>query len=444
MGSVDSLRNLPATALYGGQLIFFVLLGALFFLIPTALVSAELASGWPKQGGVYIWIKEAFGKKVGFLAIWLQWIENVIWYPIMLSFVAGSIGYVISPTLADNPFFIWCMVLVIFWAITFLNFTGMSFSAMFSNVCAILGLLIPTALIVGWGIFWLLSGNTSQISLTSSSIMPNLYDKQVWLSLTAIIMSFCGVEIATVHANDVENPQYAFPKALLYSVVIILATLILGALTIAIAVPKTQIDLLTGLVQAFDKFFRLYHISYLVPIVAVMLAIGGLGSVNNWIIAPTKGLLVAAEDGNIPAIFQKVNKAQAPTTMLLWQGGLVTVLATLFLWMPTVGGTFWTLTVLTTQTYMMMYFLMFLAVIKLRISKPKQYRAFRLPGGVIGLIIIAGMGLIGTLATFIISFFPPEAINVGNVKNYEATVITGLILLLSPVLLSLLWQKFKS
>jgi glutamate:GABA antiporter len=64
VGSVDSIRNLPATALFGSQLIFYFLLGALFFLIPTALVSAELASGWARQGGVYVWIKEAFGKKL--------------------------------------------------------------------------------------------------------------------------------------------------------------------------------------------------------------------------------------------------------------------------------------------------------------------------------------------------------------------------------------------
>ncbi|MDX2345542.1 MAG: amino acid permease, partial [Legionella sp.] len=85
VGSVDSIRNLPATALFGSQLIAFFILGAICFLIPTALVSAELASGWPKQGGVYVWVKEAFGQRAGFLAIWLQWIENVIWYPTMLA-----------------------------------------------------------------------------------------------------------------------------------------------------------------------------------------------------------------------------------------------------------------------------------------------------------------------------------------------------------------------
>src|SRR6516164_3994438 len=91
VGSVDSIRNLPATALFGSSLIFFFILGAIFFLIPTALVSAELSSAWAKQGGIYVWVKEAFGEKCGFLAIWFQWIENVIWYPTILSFVAGTV-----------------------------------------------------------------------------------------------------------------------------------------------------------------------------------------------------------------------------------------------------------------------------------------------------------------------------------------------------------------
>ena len=90
VGSVDSIRNLPATAIFGSQLISFFILGALFFLLPTALVSAELASGWPKQGGIYVWVKEAFGKNMGFLAIWLQWVENVFYYPVLLMFLAGS------------------------------------------------------------------------------------------------------------------------------------------------------------------------------------------------------------------------------------------------------------------------------------------------------------------------------------------------------------------
>src|SRR3990167_3229627 len=152
VGSVDSIRNLPATALFGSQLITFFILGALFFLLPTALVSAELASGWPNQGGIYVWVKAAFGKRIGFLAIWLQWIENVIWYPAILSFVAGSIGYLINPLLINNPYFLWLVIVVAFWSMTFLNMLGMQSSALFSNICTIAGLLLPMTLIIGLGV----------------------------------------------------------------------------------------------------------------------------------------------------------------------------------------------------------------------------------------------------------------------------------------------------
>lgn len=305
VGSVDSIRNLPATALFGSQLIFYFILGALFFLIPTALVSAELASGWPKQGGIYIWVKEAFGKKAGFLAIWLQWIENVIWYPTILSFVAGTIGYLINPSLTSNSYFLWAIIVTSFWGATLLNLRGMKSSAAFSNFCSMAGLLLPMSLIIGLGLVWVVQGNPLQIGFDLPSIVPHLSDKSVWVSLTAIMMSFCGVEIATVHANDVHNPQHAFPRSLVYSVAIILVTLILGSLAIAVVLPGKDINLVAGIMQAFEAFFGNYHMHWMMPVVAVMLVLGGLGGVSNWIIAPTKGLLVAAEDGNLPELDRK-------------------------------------------------------------------------------------------------------------------------------------------
>ena len=75
--AVASLRSLPAMADYGLASVLLYLIPAVFFLVPTALVSAELATGW--KGGVYVWVREAFGNRAGFVAIWVQWIENVVW-----------------------------------------------------------------------------------------------------------------------------------------------------------------------------------------------------------------------------------------------------------------------------------------------------------------------------------------------------------------------------
>jgi glutamate:GABA antiporter len=436
VGSVDSIRNLPATALFGSQLISFFILGALFFLIPTALVSAELASSYPQQGGIYVWVKRAFGKRWGFLAIWLQWIENVIWYPTLLSFVAGTIGYLINPQLVENKYFLWATILTSFWGVTWINLKGMKSSATFSNICAMTGLLLPMTLIISLGTVWLIKGNPIQIQLDYHSLMPQLSDKSMWVSLTAIMMSFCGIEIATVHANDVENPQHAFPKALIYSVVIVLFTLILGSLAIAIVLPNDNISLVAGIMQAFQAFFTSYHLNFLMPLVAFTLVLGGLGSVSNWIIAPTKGLLVAAKDGNLPTQLQKTNPSGAPTNMLIYQAIIVSILSSLFLFMPSVNGSYWILTALAAQLYMMMYLLMFLSAIYLRFKEPQIKRPFQVPGGKKGLLFTAMIGITGTLVTLIVSFIPPATINVGSTMRYEATLIIGLILMCLPPFIS--------
>ena len=93
--AVVSLRGLPSEAVYGPSSAFYYLFAAIVFLIPTALVAAELAAMFAdKQGGVFRWVGEARGARTGFLAIWLQWIESTIWYPTVLTFGAVSIAFI--------------------------------------------------------------------------------------------------------------------------------------------------------------------------------------------------------------------------------------------------------------------------------------------------------------------------------------------------------------
>jgi len=438
--SVDSIRNLPATALFGSLLIFFFVFAAIFFLIPSALVSAELSSGWPKQGGVYIWVREAFGKKVGFLAIWFQWIENVIWYPTILSFVAGSIGYLFSPSLISNKFFLIAVILAAFWGTTIINLMGMKVSAWFSNFCAITGLLAPMALIIALGFIWMVTGHPLQIHFTEAALLPHWSDSHMWVALTGVMLSFCGMEIATVHARDVNNPQRAFPKALIIATVIMLVTLVFGSLAIAIVLPEPKISLVAGIMQAFDAFFVAYHLHWILPFAALMLVLGGIGSVSNWIIAPTKGLLVAAEDGNLARHFCKENRHGAPYVILLYQAIIVSLLAIIFLLLPTVNASYWLLTALAAQLYMLMYLLMFIAGIYLRYKRPEQYRLFRIPGGRWGMWLVAGAGIIGASLTLVLSFIPPTTIKIGSIEQYEFLLIGGLVLM---CIVPLVLYRFK-
>ncbi len=436
VGSVDSIRNLPTTALFGSQLISFFILGAIFFLIPSALISAELASRFPDESGIYVWAREAFGKKIGFLAVWLQWIENVIWYPALLAFVAGTIGFLFSPELAKNKYFLFAVILISFWGTTLINLSGMRTSAFFSTLCTIFGLLVPMTLIITLGVIWFTTGNPLQIHFSLSDMLPAFNDANVWVSLTAIMMSFCGIEIATVHARDVDNPQRAFPLALTYSVLIILVTLMLGSLAIAIVLPHGEISLVAGIMQAFQSFFFAYHLHWLMPVVALMLVVGGLGSVNNWIIAPTRGLLIAGGEGNLPPSLQVTNPHGAPTKLLFYQAIIVSILSAVFLFMPSVNSAYWFLTALAAELYMLMYLIMFLAAIVLRVKKPAEHLGYRVAGGAKGLCFVAALGILGTLTTIIISFLPPSEVDVGRVLNYELCLVGGMLLMCLPPLLT--------
>ena len=340
--SVDSVRNLPATALFGSSLIFFFVLGALLFLLPCALVSAELSLPTSTEpGGIYAWVKNAFGPRMGVFAIWLQWIENVIWYPTILSFVAGTIGFLISPALVDNKAFLIGVILAAFWGATIVNLLGIKSSALFSNFCAVTGLLLPMTLIIGLGTVWIVSGHPTQIHFAAKDLMPRLDDSQVWVALTGIMLSFCGMEIATVHARDVKDPQHSYPRAMLLATVIIVLTLVCGALAIAVVLPEKQISLVAGIMQAFQAFFAEYHLTWVLPIVALTLVIGGMGSVSNWIIAPTRGLLLAAKDGYLPRHFAQENRFAAPKVLLIYQALIVTVVSMIFLLLPSINASYW-------------------------------------------------------------------------------------------------------
>ena len=127
IAAICNIANLSIFAGNGLTSLFYLAVALLSFFLPVALVSAELASGWP-QRGVYIWVREALGEKMGFLAIWLQWAENIVWYPAPLSFLASTLAYIYKPDLVESKVYIMVAILTIFWVITLINLFGMKIS----------------------------------------------------------------------------------------------------------------------------------------------------------------------------------------------------------------------------------------------------------------------------------------------------------------------------
>lgn len=439
--AIDSVRNLPTTALFGTTLVFFFIFSAIVFLIPAGLVSAELASTWTKKSGVYYWTRLAFGKKWGFVAIWLQWINTLVWYPTILSFVAGTVTFLFDPSLANNNLFLVLVILITFWTLTILNFKGIHTSAKFASFCGIFGMVLPMILIMLLFLIWVFLGHPLQIHFTAQNIFPTFNNTNSWISLTAIMTAFLGMELAAVHVKEIKDPQKTFPKALFYSVIFILVTMILGSLAIAGVIPKNQINLVSGIMQAFQNYLAAFHLAWVLPILTVLLVLGSLGNMINWIISPAKGLMHAAEDGFLPEFLQKENQYGAPKNLLILQAIIVSIACLAFVLMPSVNGSYWLLTDLSTQLYMLMYVLMFIGAIALKYKFAELPRAFAIPGGKTGMTIVALFGLIGTLITLVVGFFPPGNLNVGGAWHYEMSFTGGLIAMLIPMVLFFWYHK---
>lgn len=430
ISAVDSNRNLPSSAVFGTPLIFFFLFGAVFFLFPSSLIAAELSAAFPEEGGIYHWVRAAFGENLGMLAVWLQWINTLVWYPTILSFLAGTLTYLFDPALMDSKLYMIGMISLIFWALTWVNLRGITVSAKINTWFAIVGTLIPMLFLIALGMFWVSRGNPIQIPLTWKAAWPTFHDLGTWTNLEAIVGSFIGMELSGVHVSHVPHPQKTFPKALLLSAGYILATMLFGSLTIAVVLPSDKINLAGGLMQVFDNFFHAFNIPWFIPIMTYLIVIGSIGGMINWLISPAKGLLQAAEHGFIPSFFKKINPKGVASRILVTQALLVTAFCSVLFLLPSVNAFYWFLTALSNCLYMMMYILMFLAVYALR-SKDMQ-RAFKIPGGRWGLAFVSLFGLFGASLTLILGFIPPSAVDVGSPVRYTLMITLGNLALLIP------------
>lgn len=442
VAAIVSLRNLPLMAVYGFGSIFFYAIAGLAFFIPAALVAAELATAWPKTGGLYVWVSEAFGNKYGFLAVWLEWVMNMVWNPTVLSFLAATFAYLIDPNLVNNRYFMIGTMLIVFWGITFINFLGMRASGLISSIGVISGTIIPGLIMILLACTWLLMGKPSQIEFSTAELIPSLkLDNIVFFA--GVLLGLAGIEVAAFHASEAKDPKKDYPKAIFYAAIIILTTLILGTLSIAIVVPAKKISLVAGLMEAVSVFFDSFHLSWATNIFGGLVIIGALAMLSTWIAGPSHGMLASARSGDIPSFMQKVNKKGMPINIFFIQATIATILSMVFLLMPNVNASYWILTALTAQLTTLIYILMFSAAIYLRYSKPDIERPYKVPFGNIGMWIIGGLGCLTSLFALFIGFIPPKQLDSGSIIFYECFLIFGILIFSSPPFIFAGFKKNK-
>ena len=432
--AVVSLRGLAAEAEYGLSSAFYYLFAALVFLIPTSFVAAELAAMFQdKQGGVFRWVGEAFGKRTGFVAIWLQWVESTIWYPTVLTFGAVSLAFIGTDSakdmeLASNKVYTLAIVLLIYWAATYISLKGLGWVSKVAKIGGLVGTIIPAGLLVILAIAYLVSGGESQMNF-GGNFFPDIARLDNLVLASGIFLFYAGMEMSGVHVSEMENPTRNYPRAVFIGAAITVAIFILGTFSLGIIIPQKDINLTQSLLVGFDRYFDYIHASWLSPIIAIALAFGVLAGVLTWVAGPSKGLFAVGKAGYLPPFMQKTNKIGVQKNILLIQGGLVTFLSLLFVIMPSVQSFYQILSQLTILLYLIMYLLMFSAAIYLRYNMKDYKRPFRIgKSGNALMWIVAGVGFLGSLLAFVLSFIPPAQIAVGSSTVWYLVLVIGCII----------------
>ncbi|BDV37994.1 amino acid permease [Methylocystis bryophila] len=434
--TVVSLSVLPSEAKYGPTAVFYYLVAAFFFLTPVALVAAELATGWPQEGGVYRWVSEAFSDLWGLIAIFALWLAFTIMFPSCLIYGASALAFAgpdlrWDEALAANKHYVIVVVLLLYWAATLVSLRGATTVARVAKWGGVIGTILPAALLVFFGVAYFASGRPISADISWKRFFPHLVDLDSLVLAAGVLLCYAGIEMNAIHVTQIENPSKNYPKAILGAAVATLLIYALGTLTIALILSPAQIDLTQGLLVTYRDFFTLFGLTAHGMGVDIALALGAFSSAALWISGPSCALAVVGGSGYLPPFFQKKNAQNIPSRILFFQGALVTLLTLFFVLMPSVEATFQLLNQLCTTLYLLMYILMLAAAIRLRYSQKNTIRGFTVPGGLWGMWLLAGCGIIVSVAAFFLSFLPPSQVFIGSPILYSAILLASFLAALS-------------
>ena len=442
MAFFGTVRSVPTLAITGWTQIFYLIGAVIVFAIPISLIAAELATGWPEEGGPQVWAKEALGEKWGFVTSWLLWVHMFFGMVMVASTVGVLLGYVVGDAeLAQNHIFVFVVILISYWGVTLLNLK-FDMVKIVGNWGALIGVYIPFIALVVLGLAYAFKfGFQPDSYLTHSNVLPNFKDFGSLTYFSGIMFIFTGVEISSVHANNIENPKKNYPIAVIASVILLVIFNLIAGLTVSNAVPYGKLEL-ANITQPFVIYCKGLGIpSIFNNIISAMIAIGVLAQLSAWVLGPSKAMIKVAEEGNLPPVFQKRTDKGVPITFVLIQATVISLVSFVYVIVPNVNSAFFMITITTTIVYCIVYILIAISAIVLRYKRPDIDRPFRLGSHGNGLMwVISLLALFGVAITIIVSLIPPSILEPSQHAGYIIFQIIGTVV---SIVIPLIIFKFK-
>jgi amino acid transporter len=407
-----------AASQFGLASLVLWLVAMIVFFLPSALAVRELADIDPGAGGIYRWVRRAFGPLHGFVAGWGYWVNNLFYFPSLLVATAAIAAYAGGPRfvrLGDDNVFIGALSLAGLWLAVGMNVVGLRVGKRLQNLGGY-GTWLPALIFVVLAA-WSLAAHGSATPFALRALLPGKLDLQSINLFATMTFAFAGLELAPTLGDEIHDAAATLRRGIVISGFAVVAMYILGTAAMLVALPAATVSITNGMPQATAALTQRIGAPWLAPVaavVAILLALGNLGGVGAWLAGSARLPFVAGLDGALPPAFGRVHpRWHTPHVGLLVQGGL----ATLFVIASLVGATVKNAYLALTQTTIILFFIPYLYLFGAYL----RLRRARTPGT----LLVGLAGLAAVAFSIVLGFVPPA--DEAHPWLYEAKIVGGVI-----------------
>ena len=399
----------PAAKMGNSQFFWWLFLIVAFFL-PYGLISAELGTAYQAQGGIYEWVKRAYGMRWGSRAACYNWLN----FPVWVSSIVLLFTDILSSAFHINfgRFGTLSVQLMIVCLVSVLSCFHVSDSRWILNLAAALkGALM--LLLGGLGIYTAVTRGAGYSIPSPASFLPS-FDSEKLSYVTVILFDLVGFEVIATYADDMKKPSVQLPRAIKLSGILIIFFYILAAFGISAAIPSDQLSASTGVIDSFRILLRGKD-GILISAVAIAFLYALLANMISWSLGVNSVIRAAAQDGCLPRVLGlESGKTRIPVGAIAMNAIISGAILILGAVVPN-ADLFWQFFAMNMIILLMSYIMIFPSFLKLRRTDAEHPRPFRVKGGKIRLAFLALMPMALIIFSLIFTIVPfssrPEELN---------------------------------
>ena len=332
--AIANLNLVPVIAANGPTTVWLWAAALVLFLLPQGITVIELSHRFPGEGGLYIWAKEEFGDFHGFMCGWAYWTTNMFYLPTLLFYMGGILAYAGPKSiagLADNRVFFFMLTVGLLWLTAILNIRGIGVGKWVNNSGG-WGTLIGAAVLV---VLAVITVWRRGIAIPAASFAVRTIDWSTMSSFGVICFGLVGLELGPVMGDEIRDPRRSVPQGVLWGGVLAGLVYVSATLALLLAVPQREVKVVQGVLQAVDKMTAGSSLTWLLPVLALVLAVAIAGSTSAWLSGSARIIFVSGIDRYLPQALGKVHPKYATPHIALMA---IAVLSSLLVCMSFIGA----------------------------------------------------------------------------------------------------------